>query len=186
MRNVHQWCRSLCFVFCFGFLEPPPELETPIRIRTQKRRRCWSPALWRMSREETCLPPSPVPHPAFADLAVSVFAYLPSRRLVTLRLGGGFAQFLKSFMWPCSPCSQAPLFSCSPASCRAFSCSGLSCCDCRVCARMGCCVSVVEDVVKVSGPSVLLFDVLAFVDAFGALFTAAAVLGFCLLEHGCL
>ena len=40
---------------------------------------------------------------------------------------------------------------------------------------------MVEDVVKVSGPLVLLFDVLAFVDAFGSLFTAAAVLGFCLL-----
>ena len=43
---------------------------------------------------------------------------------------------------------------------------------------MGCCISEVEDVVKVSGPKVMLFDVLAVVDALGALFTAAAVLGF--------
>ena len=46
---------------------------------------------------------------------------------------------------------------------------------------MGCCISEVEDVVKVSGPKVMLFDVLAVVDALGALFTAAAVLGFYLL-----
>ena len=46
---------------------------------------------------------------------------------------------------------------------------------------MGCCVLEVEDVVKVSGALVMLFDVLAAVDAFGALLTAAAVLGFCLL-----
>ena len=46
---------------------------------------------------------------------------------------------------------------------------------------MGCCVLEVEDVVKVSGPLVMLFDVLAAVDAFGALLTAAAFLGFCLL-----
>ena len=45
----------------------------------------------------------------------------------------------------------------------------------------GCCVLDVEDVVKVSGPFVMLFDVLAAVDAFGALLTAAAVLGFCVL-----
>ena len=36
---------------------------------------------------------------------------------------------------------------------------------------MGCCVPEVENFVMVSGPSVLLFDVLVFVDAFGALFT---------------
>ena len=52
-------------------------------------------------------------------------------------------------------------------------------CHAAVCLRR--CVLVVEDVVKVSGPLVLLFDVLAFVDAFGSLFTAAAVLSFCLL-----
>ena len=46
---------------------------------------------------------------------------------------------------------------------------------------MGCCVLEVKDVVKVSGPLVMLFDVLAAVDAFGALLTAAAVLAFCLL-----
>ena len=46
---------------------------------------------------------------------------------------------------------------------------------------MGCCVLEVEDVVKVSGPLVMLFDVLAVVDASGALLTAAAVLCFCLL-----
>ena len=34
---------------------------------------------------------------------------------------------------------------------------------------------------KVSGPLVMLFDVLAAVDTFGALLTAAAVLVFCLL-----
>ena len=44
----------------------------------------------------------------------------------------------------------------------------------QVCARMGCCVLVIEDVVEVSGSVVMLFDVLAVVDAFGALFTAAA------------
>ena len=115
--------------------------------------------------EETCLPPSLVPLLASADFAASVFAYLPRRRFLTPRLGGGLARFLKSFMWPCSPCSQPPLSSCSPATCRAFSYSWLSCCDSWVCARMGCCVPEIEDFVKVSGPLMLLFDVLAFVDA---------------------
>ena len=96
--------------------------------------------------------PSLVPRFAFADFGVTVFAYLPRRRLLTPRLGGGLAQFLKSFMWPCSSCSQPPWCSCSPALCGAFSYSWLSCCDCRVCARAGCCGLEVEDVVKVSGP----------------------------------
>ena len=45
----------------------------------------------------------------------------------------------------------------------------------------GCCISEVEDVVKVSDPLVVLFDVLAVLDEFLALLTAAAVLGFSLL-----
>ena len=46
----------------------------------------------------------------------------------------------------------------------------------------GCCMLEVEGfVIKVNDPSVVLFDVLAAVDAFGVLLTAAAVLGFCLL-----
>ena len=48
---------------------------------------------------------------------------------------------------------------------------------------MGCSVFEVEDVVKVSGPLVMLFDVLPAVDAFGALLTAAAVLGFLFAWH---
>ena len=55
--------------------------------------------------EETRLPLSPMPHLASADFDASVFAYLPSRRLLTPRLGGGLARFPKSFMWPCPPCS---------------------------------------------------------------------------------
>ena len=37
--------------------------------------------------EELCLPPSPVPHSAYADFAATVLAYLPNRRLLTPRLG---------------------------------------------------------------------------------------------------
>ena len=38
--------------------------------------------------EEFCLPP---PHSAYADFAATVLAYLPNRRLLTPRLGGGHA-----------------------------------------------------------------------------------------------
>ena len=131
--------------------------------------------------EEFCLPPSPVPHSAYADFAATVPSYLPNRRLLTPRLGGGLARFLSLFSWQCTPCSQPLTYSCSPAFRSAFSYGWLSCCDCPVFTHVGCCVLEVKDVVKVSGPLVMLFDVLAAVDAFGALLAAAAVIAFCLL-----
>ena len=125
--------------------------------------------------ETLSVPPSPVPL-AFADVAAAVLAYLPCRRLLTPRLGGGLARFLTTFMRPCPPCSQPSLCTCSPALCRAFSYDWLSCCDCLGSAPSGCCMIEVEGFVKVNDPLVVLFDVLAVLDAFCALLTAAAIL----------
>ena len=122
--------------------------------------------------EETRLPLSPMPHFASADFSASVFAYLPSRRLLTPRLGVGLAQFHVA-MPPVLAASVVFVFACLlqrfqlwlvvmlrlPGLCP----NGLLCCRDRL---------------------VLLFDVLAFVDAFGALLTAVSVLGLCLLGMG--
>ena len=123
------------------------------------------------------MPPSLVPRFAFADFAATVFACLPRRRVLTLVVWPSSS----SRSWGHDP--RALSLRCFRVLLphAAFSYSSLSCCDCRVCARMGCCILEVEDVVKVSGPLVMLFDVLAVVDALGALLTAAAVLCFCLL-----
>ena len=87
---------------------------------------------------------------------------------------GGHAQFLEVVSCGhASPCSQPPLCSCSPALCRAFSYSWLSCCDCWVSAPSGCCKLEVEDFVKVNDPTVVLFDVLAVLDASGSLLTSS-------------
>ena len=51
--------------------------------------------------EETCLPPSLVPHLAFADFAASVFAYFPSRRLLTPRLGWWFGHAPRALSLRC-------------------------------------------------------------------------------------
>ena len=84
-----------------------------------------------------------------------LFATPPSAYAATWwRLG----PFFMTFMRPCSPCSQPSLCTCSPALCRAFSYDWLSCCDCWVSEPSGCCMSEVEDFVKVNDPIVVLYD----------------------------
>ena len=132
--------------------------------------------------ETLSVPPSPVLRFAFADFAATVLACFPRRRLLTPRLGGGLARFLMTFMRPCRPCSQPSLCTCSPALCRAFSYDWLSCCDCLGSAPSGCCMKEVQGFVKVNDPLVVLFNVLAVLDALCALLTAAAIL--CLSMFG--
>ena len=129
------------------------------------------------------MPSSPVPRFAFADFASTVLACLSRRLLLTPRLGGGLARFLMTFMRPCPPCSQPSLCTCSPALCRAFSYDWLSCCGCLGSAPSGCCMLEVEGFVEVNDPIVVLFDVLAVLDAFCALLTAAAILCFSMLGN---